>query len=432
MKISKYTKLIQKNNNYFIYNSFSNFFAEIDENLFNLLNKKQKSDVNKKDIGSEKIWDHLCQKRVITKSDIDDYLEYKSIIINQRRINNRLILTIAPTLNCNFSCPYCFEDKNETIMNDETIDNIINFVTQQKNIEQVDITWFGGEPLLASDVIEKITKKITDNNIPLVARIITNGYYLNENNLKLLERCNVRTIQLTIDGMQEEHNKKKFACNDNDTFSTIINNIDAFIKMNLNIRLTVRVNLNKGNMDSYPMVVDFFHKRYPNNTNIAIVPALIFENTKNNVRTPDMADADDRLEIFKKQAKKTNGHHYLYPVNSISECAIRNKNSMVIDAQGYIYKCWEIIGNEKYKVGYIDKEGVKVTNMAMLNRYLYGEDPFENNKCKKCFFLPICGGGCPHKRIENTFEKQSFDYCTHFQNKLEDYLFERYSFKAHK
>lgn len=46
-------------------------------------------------------------------------------------------------------------------------------------------------------------------------------------------------------------------------------------------------------------------------------------------------------------------------------------------------------------------------------------------KCLDCFSLPICGGGCPHKRIENKFNNRCFDNCTLFNNNFDDYLIEK-------
>jgi uncharacterized protein len=119
----------------------------------------------------------------------------------------------------------------------------------------------------------------------------------------------------------------------------------------------------------------------------------------------------------------TGNKYFIYPSNSISECAaIRNKNSCAISAQCDVYKCWEIVGNEDYKVGELTDKGIQITNPILLNRYLYGADPFEDEECKDCFSFPICGGGCPHKRIENKFNKQNFNLCSRFRDNFEEYL----------
>jgi uncharacterized protein len=125
-----------------------------------------------------------------------------------------------------------------------------------------------------------------------------------------------------------------------------------------------------------------------------------------------------------------NSKDMIYPRNFICECATRNPNTWAIAPNGDLYKCWEIVGNRQYKVGELTKDGIKITNPKQLNRYLYGADSFEDASCQQCFSLPICGGGCPHKRIENKFNNQKYDLCTHFdKNKIDDYLILRAHYK---
>lgn len=62
-----------------------------------------------------------------------------------------LNLTIAPTSNCNFRCPYCYERNslNEKRMNDTTANDILKMIEDRiPHLEAIDLTWYGGEPLL--------------------------------------------------------------------------------------------------------------------------------------------------------------------------------------------------------------------------------------------------------------------------------------------
>lgn len=99
----------------------------------------------------------------------------------------------------------------------------------------------------------------------------------------------------------------------------------------------------------------------------------------------------------------------------------------MFDAEGSVYKCWEVIGNKKYKIGEIKENGeIYITNKMLLNKYLYGADPFEDIACQQCFSLPICKGGCPHKRIENKFNNNDFYCCTPWHKQWKNYLLLRY------
>lgn len=424
MKVSKYTKLIKQNNKYFIYNAISNFLCEVDKSLFMILENKQNMHIELNDLEDNDAWSLLLNNKILTENDKDDLLLITAHINQMRRTSEVLNLTLAPTMNCNFNCPYCFETKESGIMSNETIKNIVNLVQNYKNIKHINLTWFGGEPLLAPQVIEKISKEICNSKIyTYSASIITNGYFLTTKNLQMLKESKVDTIQVSMDGIFEDHNKKRFTITDKSTFSKIIANIDDFSRSDYEISLCIRMNIDKDNMSNYSNINNFFHEKYGQDKRISLHPAFIIDTTKNNNENA-INDVDVKLDFWKKVASNSNNANFIYPKSQIYECAVRNYNTWSIDAKADVFKCWEIIGNKDYKVGELTNEGIKITNIKLLNRYLYGANHLENPKCKDCFSLPLCGGGCPHKRIENEFNNKDFNICMYGDN-LDKYLIER-------
>ena len=125
-------------------------------------------------------------------------------------------------------------------------------------------------------------------------------------------------------------------------------------------------------------------------------------------------------------AKKGIDSTYIrYPGKFFQECAVRNNIAISFDAKGNAYKCWEVIGNEKYSIGKVNKEGylenVDVTN---LNRQLFGADPLFDEKCSRCKYLPLCCGGCPIQRIQNEFENGKNICCTYYKNHIKEFMIE--------
>lgn len=282
MKLSRYTKLFTNENHYFVYNSLTNYFGEISESLYVLL-KKSKSDYNVLNTIEKGILrDKLSEKKIITNADEEDMLNFKSVIKDQRRLSKVLVATIAPTMDCNFLCPYCFENKKKGCMSDDTIQKIVDFINAHKNMDTLNLTWFGGEPLLEPQIIEIITKKINKQNFKYInASIITNGYFFTRENIELLNRCNVKQVQISIDGMPENHNKVKYMATDADTFATIIRNLDDFDKMSdIDMKICIRVNISRKNENDFLKVYDFFKSRYHHH-NIYVLPAFIMPTTKN-------------------------------------------------------------------------------------------------------------------------------------------------------
>ena len=70
-------------------------------------------------------------------------------------------------------------------------------------------------------------------------------------------------------------------------------------------------------------------------------------------------------------------------------------------------------------VGNIDG---KITNQSLLLRYLVGADPLEDSKCQGCFLFPVCGGGCPYSRIQQTYEEKDVNVCPLIKDNLEEFL----------
>lgn len=85
-------------------------------------------------------------------------------------------IIIAPTLECNAHCFYCFENGyRKGRMTQKTADALVEFLVKHWNGEKLGITWFGGEPLLTSDIIDYISEKLTERNIIYGCKITTNG-----------------------------------------------------------------------------------------------------------------------------------------------------------------------------------------------------------------------------------------------------------------
>ena len=94
-------------------------------------------------------------------------------------------LTICPTMGCNFDCPYCFEDHGRGKMSPEVQDDVVALterMLEASKATDLSVTWFGGEPLLAPDVIESLTQRlmalVEERGGTYSAGVITNGYLM--------------------------------------------------------------------------------------------------------------------------------------------------------------------------------------------------------------------------------------------------------------
>ena len=92
---------------------------------------------------------------------------------------------------------------------------ILEFIKNNAKIKRnITISWFGGEPLLKFADIKRMLHKACqygdEYGCKITSDITTNGYLLNEQNIREMKQLNVKSIQITIDGDRESHNKRRY------------------------------------------------------------------------------------------------------------------------------------------------------------------------------------------------------------------------------
>ena len=155
-------------------------------------------------------------------------------------------LTICPTGGCNFDCPYCFEDHNSKKMDQKTMDGVAGLSEKLLDVfgaKKLSVTWFGGEPLLACDVIEFLSGKLMEicdkRDVKYSAGIITNGYLLDQKTADMLGRVKVDSAQVTLDGIGSTHDLTRHLAGGGATFERITDNL-----RNVRIPFKVRIRHN--------------------------------------------------------------------------------------------------------------------------------------------------------------------------------------------
>ena len=113
-------------------------------------------------LGTE-ILKQLHDKRFIVNSSVDEIKELQRLLNSTNNRGDYYILTINPTLSCNFRCWYCYENhSNKPLMSHNdilSITNLIERILRNPSINHLAINFFGGEPLLGfSKVIKPITE----------------------------------------------------------------------------------------------------------------------------------------------------------------------------------------------------------------------------------------------------------------------------------
>jgi len=426
---SRYNTLFHSDRfGYFLYNAFSNTLFEIDEAHYDALKMFRDFGNGSENFNSDFL--SLLQEHKVLIADKDEnrllltrhYQHYA-----QYFDTSRLGLTICPTLQCNFRCPYCFEQnqQNLTIMTHETIKRLINFIESYKDIRHLSLAWYGGEPLLAFDVIRDITERIKSLSPDFEGAIlVTNGYLLDKSKCDLLNELKIHSIQITLDGPEEIHNKRRFLAGGRPTFQRILANLDYLMNSKYEGSCHIRVDIDKHNIEVFPELHALLTERYKGKK-LTVYAARVQTN---------LGHSYDHSCCFKVQewADFTFNMHRrygliptdnFYPSGNIdSSCVASTHNKFVIGPEGELYKCWSDVGKPAMVIGNI-YEDEPVTNSALRAQYTIGIDPYCDPDCLACSVLPICGGGCANMRLRaKQFGEEGCEFCSPYKENLTNYL----------
>lgn len=248
-----------------------------------------------------------------------------------------------------------------------------------------------------------------ENKINYDAGIVTNGYCIDESTISLFKEAKINHCQITLDGTEETHDKRRIFSDGSGTFSTIINNI---IKYGDSIpNLVIRVNIDKDNTHALKELKERF--RNVGKSKIRILPAP-FRNTWNCFEESKCFSCQDfqNFELYCIKSGDVSIALKAIPSIKANHCTADLKNSFFIGPDGSLYKCWCDIGVEKQVVGNISNP----TDISNINGYVKF-DPYLDAECSICRLLPVCLGGCYHDRTHLNYTP-----CISMKNNESEYI----------
>jgi len=349
----------------------------------------------------------LKEKKIIIDDDVDELVcieeEYNKIKYDDSSFS----IFVMPTLGCNFSCWYCYENhsSNEKIST-QGILNIIDFtrkiLNRNNKIQKIELNFFGGEPLLyfkavMQPLIEKISHLTSDYGVRLLISITSNGYLLTDRIISFLKGYELASIQITLDGNKERHNQVRNTSRGDDTYSVIVSNVRKCVSVGLPVSLRLNIS-EETDLNVEDLLADF--------SDLGESKPLLRFSVYKVWQAPDTLNPRI-FEIIKKI--RNNGFYcssYYTTSSSIKNlCYADKENEIVVSPDGNVFKCTA----RDFKAGLADgrlKDGGEIewTSNHKERQVL---SPLNNKECRRCRILPICIGGCS----QNILEHNDSDTC---------------------
>lgn len=422
MKLSKYNKIIELNENKTVsFNSLTTNFSEVDHRFKFIL--ENINEIKYEDLEDEykEIFDKMKQGGYIISDDVDELQLLELRNLQGRFAMNSVGMTIAPTMDCNFGCSYCFEERKSGKMSNEVIEKVYELVeSETKKGNAIGVTWFGGEPMMAFELIKEMSHKFMkickNNNVSYNASIVSNGYLLDLERVKELKELMISGIQVTLDGPARIHDERRHLLNKKPTFDKIISNLRLLKDEEINA--TIRVNLDKNNIDDLSELFDVLKEKNLDSLNIDFGHIKVFNKAcsslDNKCLSGDMFSEKYR-ELSKILKSKGFNVSLLYPKLRRNFCGADRYNSYVIDPLGNTYKCWNDIGFDDRITGNLFGNHEQVNRKLLLDYATHSA--LKKEKCRECFILPVCMGGCVYESLMN--DEPS---CEKWKYGLEKYL----------
>lgn len=317
---------------------------------------------------------------------------------NYEQLSN-LILT---SRTCNLRCPYCFEkdvlDKGLN-MSIETAKQVIAWnkerITKYKS-KKMDITFFGGEPLMNVPVLELIATELSafckERGVEFEFGIVTNGVMLRREKVIQWKTLGLKWIKITLDGDQHDHDKLRVTQSGHGTFNKIWSNLEKLTGL---VPIYIGGNFNIENENSLKELANKLEKaKFRDNLfTVEFKPIQAYKTkTVAPVRTDCTAPAFDAHQVEVMMRTRKHIQSKGLPSSNqigIGPCELHRKSFFGIDMTGKLYKCSAMVGKEKFASGDVwqGEDQAKVTQ-----RMGQGIQPWKD--CGKCQFIPVCAGGC--------------------------------------
>lgn len=326
---------------------------------------------------------------------------------------------------CNLRCKYCFAGTGDfggqrSMMSFEVgkkaIDLLIKESKHRKNLE---VDFFGGEPLMNFDVVKQIVdyarsrEAETGKNFRFT--ITTNAMLLSEDKMDYINEV-MDNVVLSIDGRKSTNDNMRTCVNGAGSYDIIMPKIKKMVEKRDGKRYYARGTFTRENLD---FSADVIHLADEGFKEISVEPVVAAQDCGLDLREQDLPKLYEEYENLAaeyvargKKGEGFNFFHFMIDLNNgpciakrLSGCGAGYEYAAVTP-DGELYPCHQFVGQEGFVIGNVD-EGM--CNMD-LRKEFKSSNIYTKPDCKDCWAKFYCSGGCSanawqfNKDINSTYK----------------------------
>ena len=329
--------------------------------------------------------------------------------LDTRHYVKALCLNVAH--DCNLRCKYCFASKGDyqgkrELMSAKVGKKAVDFLVKKSgNMKNVEIDFFGGEPLMAMDTVREVVsyaKSLEESHHKKFHfTITTNAILLDDEVIQYLHE-HMDNIVLSLDGRKEVNDFIRVRADGSGSYDKIVSNIKKIVALRERGKKEyyVRGTFTKHNLD---FAEDVFHMADLGFKEISIEPVVGKDGDY-------LLEQGDFITLFKQYEKiaeeylkrKESGekpftfYHFNVDIYH-GPCIYKRlwacgagRDYLAVTPTGDIYPCHQFIGQEGFLMGNVF-EGKLDEDIVAMSRETH---VFSKPECTTCWARYFCSGGC--------------------------------------
>ncbi len=379
---------------------------EIDDNILKILESKYSKD----DIieSYNELYNLYENNQLFSK---DDYEPFTKMMENSPI--KAMCLNVAH--DCNLRCEYCFAAKGDfgqgrMLMPFEVGKKAIDFLIENsENRHNLEVDFFGGEPLMNFDVVKQIVNyaRSIENKFNKKFRftITTNGLLLTDDKIEYINK-EMSNVVLSLDGRKEINDSLRITPNGKGSYDTIVPKYQKLVESRGDKDYYVRGTFTKNNLD---FTKDVLHMVDLGFEQLSIEPVVSDEKLDYSIKENDLPRVFEEYEnlaktIISKRKNKEffNFFHFMIDLNQ-GPCAIKRLRGcgcgneyIAITPTGDIFPCHQFVGNDKWKMGNLFDNTFNTELKSVFSK----ANVYTKSECKNCWAKFYCSGGCNANNLQ--------------------------------
>lgn len=346
--------------------------------------------------------------QLFSEDVFEDYLAAHMADNERQPVVKALCLHIAH--DCNLRCKYCFASTGDfgtsrTLMSTETgikaIDFLIDRSGSRRNLE---VDFFGGEPLLnfdtVKDIVEYALEKGRENDKNFRFTITTNAVLLNEEHKQFINKY-IGNVVLSIDGRPEVNDRMRSRIDGRGTYNDILPKIKDIADSRGQDRYYVRGTFTRKNLD---FSKDVLHLADLGFKQISVEPVVAAKDTGFDIRQEDLPELFFEYESlvyeYVNRYKSSCGFNFFHFMLDLDHgpCVVKRLKGcgsgheyLAVTPEGDLFPCHQFVGMDEFKMGNVKNS----TDIDLAIRGMFVKQTiYSKPDCKECWAKFFCSGGC--------------------------------------